>query len=130
MAREAQCAIHQPNLFPRLSTLAKLFASDVWVALDDVQFARQDYQQRCRLASIGDIASQQWMTVPVHLPDGRATVINKVQIADPARAEPLRTPRRPDSRMRSRYLHMRHGEEPVTSTSSFSSSAASALRSS
>ena len=87
MAREAQCSIHQPNLFPRLSTLAKLFASDVWVALDDVQFARHDYQQRCRLATIGDIGSQQWLTVPVHLPDGRATVINKVQLADPVQAQ-------------------------------------------
>jgi hypothetical protein len=34
------CAIHQPNFFPRLSTLAKLFTADIWVILDDVQFAR------------------------------------------------------------------------------------------
>jgi hypothetical protein len=32
--------IHQPNLFPRLSTLAKLFSADQWIVLDDVQFAR------------------------------------------------------------------------------------------
>jgi hypothetical protein len=41
------CAIHQPNFFPRLSTLAKLFTADIWVVLDDVQFARRDYQHRC-----------------------------------------------------------------------------------
>jgi hypothetical protein len=43
------CAIHQPNFFPRLSTLAKLYAADVWVILDDVQFSRRDYQHRCYL---------------------------------------------------------------------------------
>ncbi|MCX5265887.1 WbqC family protein [Streptomyces sp. NBC_00199] len=40
------CAIHQPNPFPRLSTLAKLYAADRWIVLDDVQFARRDYQHR------------------------------------------------------------------------------------
>lgn len=35
-------AIHQPNLFPRLTTLAKLFAADYWIVLDDVQFTRRD----------------------------------------------------------------------------------------
>ena len=48
------CAIHQPNFFPRLSTLAKLFTADIWIILDDVQFARRDYQHRCHLASVGD----------------------------------------------------------------------------
>lgn len=36
------CAIHQPNLFPRLATLAKLFTADYWIVLGDVQFARRD----------------------------------------------------------------------------------------
>jgi len=31
------CAIHQPNFLPRLTTLAKLFAADYWIILDDVQ---------------------------------------------------------------------------------------------
>jgi len=47
------CAIHQPNFFPRLSTLAKLYAADVWVILDDVQFSRRDYQHRCYLPPAG-----------------------------------------------------------------------------
>ncbi|MGW7024804.1 WbqC family protein [Streptomyces decoyicus] len=42
------CAIHQPNLFPRLSMLAKLFAADCWIVLDDVRFTRRDYQHRTR----------------------------------------------------------------------------------
>ena len=83
MAREPLCAIHQPNFFPRLSTLAKLYTADIWVVLDDVQFTRRDYQHRCRLAAPGDAARQQWLTIPVHLPDGRATTISDVRIAGP-----------------------------------------------
>jgi hypothetical protein len=39
VAGQRRCAIHQPNFLPRLSTLAKIYAADVWVVLDDVQFA-------------------------------------------------------------------------------------------
>jgi hypothetical protein len=78
------CAIHQPNFFPRLSTLAKLFTADIWVVLDDVQFARRDYQHRCRVA--GPDGTERWLTVPVHLPAGRATLIRDVVIADPDQA--------------------------------------------
>jgi len=83
MASDAWCAIHQPNLFPRLSTLAKLWSADTWVVLGDVQFTRQAYQQRCRLAAISDPAGQQWLTIPVHLPHGRQTTIDQVKITDP-----------------------------------------------
>jgi hypothetical protein len=78
------CAIHQPNFFPRLSTLAKLFTADIWVVLDDVQFARRDYQHRCRVT--GPDGTERWLTVPVHLPAGRSTLIRDVIVADPGRA--------------------------------------------
>ncbi|MEU6485676.1 WbqC family protein [Streptomyces sp. NPDC046887] len=65
------CAIHQPNLFPRLSTLAKLYAADCWIVLDDVQFARRDYQHRARLAALRDPRQRQWLTLPTRLPSGR-----------------------------------------------------------
>ncbi len=84
MASGTWCAIHQPNLFPRLSTLAKIYAADTWVVLDDVQFTRGAYQQRCRLAATSDPARQQWLSVPVHLPHGRETPISQVQVIDPA----------------------------------------------
>lgn len=50
------CAIHQPNLFPRLSTLAKLFVADCWIVLDEVQFTCRDYQHRpaaCSSSTMG-----------------------------------------------------------------------------
>lgn len=77
------CAIHQPNFFPRLSTLAKLYTADCWIVLDDVQFTRRDYQHRCRLAPLHDSEHSQWLTLPVHLPDGRTTRIKDAVLVDP-----------------------------------------------
>ncbi|GAA2773649.1 WbqC family protein [Kitasatospora cinereorecta] len=78
------CAIHQPNLLPRLSTVAKILAADVWVVLDDVQFARRDFQHRARLGSFADGGRARWLTVPTHLPDGRATLIREARVVDAA----------------------------------------------
>ncbi|MEU6098436.1 WbqC family protein [Streptomyces sp. NPDC047079] len=80
------CAIHQPNLFPRLSTLAKLYAADRWIVLDDVQFARRDYQHRARLAAPDDPDRQQWLTLPTCLPHGRPTLVNQARLADSRRS--------------------------------------------
>lgn len=92
------CAIHQPNVFPRLTTLAKLFAADYWIVLDDVQFTRRDYQHRARLADLDDPARQQWLTIPTHLPQGRPTLIRDAVIAEPERAR-----RRTVGMLRQRY---------------------------
>lgn len=80
------CAIHQPNLFPRLATLAKLFAADTWIVLDDVQFTRRDYQHRTRLAALGAPQTSRWMSVPTHLPQGRQTAVRDALIVDPGPA--------------------------------------------
>ncbi|MGV9386240.1 WbqC family protein [Nonomuraea sp. NPDC003707] len=79
------CAIHQPNLFPRLATLAKLFTADYWIVLDDVQFARRDYQHRTRLAPLGGSGQPQWLSIATHLPHGRSTSIRGARLADAAR---------------------------------------------
>ncbi|MCK2214038.1 WbqC family protein [Actinomadura sp. ATCC 31491] len=79
------CAIHQPNLFPRLATLAKLFTADYWIVLDDVQFARRDYQHRARLASFDGSREPQWLSIATHLPHGRSTSIRGARLADPIR---------------------------------------------
>ncbi|MFJ6760207.1 WbqC family protein [Streptomyces sp. NPDC091273] len=77
------CAIHQPNLFPRLTTLAKLYAADSWIVLDDVQFTRRDYQHRTRLAVLDDPDRASWLSIPTHLPRGRETAIQDALIVDP-----------------------------------------------
>lgn len=74
---------HPPApLAPRLSTLAKLYASDIWIVLDDVQFTRRDYQHCARLGSRSDPSTQQWMSLSVTLPYGRSTKIKDVRIVD------------------------------------------------
>jgi|SRR5579859_3603536 hypothetical protein len=80
-----RCAIHQPNFFPRLSTLAKLYAADCVVILDDVQFTRRDYQHRCRLAPLTDPTDCHWLSLSTHLPKGRATLIKQARLVDTAR---------------------------------------------
>ncbi|MGG7572895.1 WbqC family protein [Streptomyces sirii] len=80
------CAIHQPNFFPRLTTLAKLFAADYWIVLDNVQFSRRDYQHRTRLAALDNPQQHQWLTIPTRLPRGRQTVIPEALIVAPVRS--------------------------------------------
>jgi hypothetical protein len=102
---ELLCAIHQPNFFPRLSTVAKFYAADIWISLDDVQFARRDYQHRCQVAPAGDARlPQRWLTIPVHLPAGRGTLIRDVQVAGAAA-----TARRAPDILRQYYKHGPHG---------------------
>ncbi|MFI1969799.1 WbqC family protein [Streptomyces cinnamoneus] len=86
------CAIHQPNFFPRLSTLAKLFAADCWIVLDNVQFTRRDYQHRTRLAALDNPADRRWLSIPTRLPHGRQTLIRDAIMTEPARSR-LRTAR-------------------------------------
>lgn len=92
------CAIHQPNFLPRLTTLAKLFAADYWIVLDDVQFTRRDYQHRARLANLDDPTDQQWLTISTRLPNGRPTLIHDAVIDDPGLAR-----RRTAGMLRQRY---------------------------
>lgn len=80
-------AIHQPNFLPRLSTLAKIYCADVWIVLDDVQYCQRDYQNRARLSPLGDPDRARWLTLPVHRPHGRSTLINEVLLADPKSAQ-------------------------------------------
>jgi hypothetical protein len=97
------CAVHQPNLFPRMVTLAKLFTANFWIVLDDVQFTRRDYQHRARLAELGQPDRQHWLSIPTHLPAGRATRILDARLADPVVAR-----RRTAMMIRERYRGSRH----------------------
>ena len=76
-------AIHQPNLLPRLKILQKIALADIWVVLDDVQFVQREYQNRAFIWPTLVGQPPRWCTVPVHLPEGRATPINKVALAEP-----------------------------------------------
>ena len=100
------CAIHQPNLFLRLSTLAKLFTADYWIVLDDVQFTRRDYQHRTRLADLKEPSPRQWLSILTHLPHGRSTLIHQVLMTEPHRC-----------RRRTAQMLGYHAYDPVTEPS-------------
>jgi hypothetical protein len=105
MAAELLCAIHQPNFFPRLSTLAKLFTADMWVdralpfTVDDIFMTFDDKRTRATLAVLNEMADRFQMIVFTHhdhlaelaraeLPRGRIHVHALPEFVPMARSEP------------------------------------------
>ena len=72
-----KCAIHQPQFLPWLGYLHKINSVDVFVFLDNVQFKKNEFQNRNRIRA-GDDA--RWITVPVSFKFGDA--LKDVMIAD------------------------------------------------
>ncbi len=56
------CSIHQPQTFPWIGYFAKIIQSDTFVILDNVQFKKNEWQNRNRLKTPN---GWQWLTVPV-----------------------------------------------------------------
>lgn len=72
-----KCAIHQPQFLPWLGYLNKINSCDIFVFLDNVQFKKNEYQNRNKIR-IGSEAK--WITVPVSFTFGdtvRETLIAK-----------------------------------------------------
>jgi hypothetical protein len=83
-------AIHQPNLFPRLRTLAKILRADRLVLLDNVQYCDREWQNRARLMNVrAQNRVPFWLTVPVIRPHGLNTRISDCRVFDPERSIPL-----------------------------------------
>jgi len=72
-------SIHQPNLFPRIKVLQKIFHSDTYICYDDVQFVRNDWQNRVFIRNIKDLRLF-WLSIPVVKPNGQKSKINEVNI--------------------------------------------------
>lgn len=56
------CAIHQPQTFPYLGYFTKMAQADCFVYLDNVQFKKNEWQNRNRIKTDN---GWQWLTVPV-----------------------------------------------------------------
>lgn len=68
-------AIHQPQFLPWLGYLDKIDQADVFVALDTVQYKKNEWQNRNRIRTA---QGWQWLTVPVHYTFGQR--IHEVRI--------------------------------------------------
>lgn len=67
--------IHQPQYLPWLGYFNKAYRADIFIILDNVQFTKNDWQNRNRIRTS---QGWQWLTVPVLHDHGQA--INEVKI--------------------------------------------------
>ncbi|HEY7879137.1 MAG TPA: WbqC family protein [Gemmatimonadaceae bacterium] len=72
-------AAHQPHFLPWLGYLNKVARSDVFIWLDTVQFRKNYFQNRTRIAGVDGV--ERWLTLPVHA--HLDTAINAVEVAEP-----------------------------------------------
>ena len=70
-------AIHQPNYFPYLGYFHKMANCDVFVILDDVDFAKRSYTQRTKISTP---TGEAWLTIPVLTKDRGEQRISDVEI--------------------------------------------------
>lgn len=68
---------HQPHYLPWLGYFDKIDSCDVFIFLDDVQYKKNDWQNRNRIKGA---SGAQWMTVPVSFSLGQK--ICEVRVAD------------------------------------------------
>ncbi|MFH0880751.1 MAG: WbqC family protein [Lentisphaerota bacterium] len=64
-----KCGIHQPQFLPWLGYLHKISSVDVFIFLDNVQFKKNEFQNRNKIAVNGEA---KWLTVPVSFHFGDA----------------------------------------------------------
>lgn len=93
-------AAHQPQFAPWLGFFDKLDRADVFVLLDNVQFKKNEWQNRNRIKGAG---GAQWLTVPVSFRLGQR--INEVAIS-----HRQNWPRRQLASLRSCYGRAAHFE--------------------
>ena len=68
-------SIHQPQYLPWLGYFDKMDRSDVFVLLDDVQYKKNEWQNRNK---IRNAESWQWLTVPVKYSFGQ--LLNEIKV--------------------------------------------------
>lgn len=81
-------AIHQPQYIPWLGYFDKMDSSDVFVILDDVQYKKNEWQNRNK---IRNAESWQWLTVPVKYEFGQAMDQVKLEEGSGWRAKHLKS---------------------------------------
>lgn len=70
-------AIHQPNYIPWTGYFYKIYNSDIFVFLDDVQYIRRGFINRNRIKTHQGVS---WLTVPVENKGNYGCDINQIKI--------------------------------------------------
>ena len=71
--------IHQPNLFPWIGFFHKIFESDIFVSLDDVQLARNSFTRRVQIRANEKTDTLSYLNLPL-VKHPQLTNINKIFI--------------------------------------------------
>ncbi len=71
--------IHQPNLFPWIGFFHKVFESDIFVSLDDVQLARNSFTRRVQIRANEKTDELSYLTIPL-VKHHQLTDINKILV--------------------------------------------------
>lgn len=71
-------AIHQPEHFPYLGFFQKMQAADIFVILDDVQYTKNNFQNRNKFLNKNGI--EEWFTVELE-PGANKKLINQVVVS-------------------------------------------------
>lgn len=72
-------AIHQPEHFPYLGFFQKMQAADVFVILDDVQYTKNNFQNRNKFLNKNGV--EEWFTVQVE-PKASSKLIKNVKVSE------------------------------------------------
>jgi hypothetical protein len=78
--QEKVIGIHQPNFIPWAGYFNKIYRSDTFVIIDDVQFAKGSVCNRTKIKN--NVGEAVWLTVPVSFLNGSASTFNETIIAD------------------------------------------------
>lgn len=75
----SRVGIHQPETFPWAGYFNKMLNSDIFVILDDVQYKKNNFQNRNRIMMNG---RPTWLTLPVDTKGRLSSTIKDMKIAD------------------------------------------------
>jgi len=78
--KELIVGIHQPNFMPWIGFFNKIYRSDTFVLIDDVQYAKGSLCNRTKIKN--NMGEGVWLTVPVTLENGSTSTFNQVRIAE------------------------------------------------